>query len=315
MKSKIKIIIGALVLIILIIIISVYAKPIFISRGNSFLGDDSSSMLASANYSKRNNHQKRTRQPVVPIDISSFSENFNTDFSVTESGSIEESSNKNWWISSGAYLNSAGGLGNTIMGKLSIFDPWRVAFSISNPIDTDDGYYPQNIFRLVLKSKWQNFQQEAYFKIINDNLSVSPNRNASNGLLLFNRYQDAFNLYYTGVRVDGYAVIKKKINGEYYTMAYKPFINGSVYDKDNNPNLLPKNTWIGLRSEVTNNADKTVTIKLYTDNGKTGNWVLVAEAKDDGKIYGGPVISSEGYAGIRTDFMDVSFEDYKITKQ
>jgi hypothetical protein len=38
----------------------------------------------------------------------------------------------------------------------------------------------------------------------------------------------------------------------------------------------------------------------------------VAEAKDDGKTFGGAAILNEGYAGIRTDFMDVEFDDYKI---
>ncbi len=238
------------------------------------------------------------------------SDTFSTVYTVKEAGSMLESTNQNWWVSSGAYLYSSGGVGSTIRGALSAIDPWRVAFYLSNSLDTDGGYYPQNIFRLVLKSTWLNYKQEAYFKIINDNLSVSPNRNASNGLLLFNRYQDAFNLYYTGVRVDGYAVIKKKINGEYFTLAYKPIGTPTVYNRDTNPNQLPKNTWIGLKSEVKTNSDGTVSIKLYMDKGRTGVWVLVAEAMDDGKSFGGGALLKEGYAGIRTDFMDVEFDDY-----
>lgn len=232
---------------------------------------------------------------------------------VKEASSMEASQSSEWWLSSGGYFYSTNGVGSTILGVLSATDPWRVAYSLSNSLDTDNGYYPQNIFRLVLRSQWQNFQQQSYFKIINDNLSASPNRNSSNGLLFFNRYQDSFNLYYTGIRVDGYATIKKKINGTYYTLAYKPFIKESVYNRDSNPNLLPKNIWIGMRSVVQNNTDGTVSIKLYVDNGKTGNWVLVAEAKDDGKKYGGPAFTKEGYAGIRTDFMDVEFDDYSIS--
>ena len=56
-------------------------------------------------------------------------------------------------------------------------------------------------------------------------------------------------------------------------------------------------------------------IKLFIDKDKTGNWVLAAEAIDDGKSYGGGAILNEDYAGIRADFMDVEFDDYKIIKQ
>ncbi|HBV01455.1 MAG TPA: hypothetical protein DEF00_03635 [Candidatus Taylorbacteria bacterium] len=244
-----------------------------------------------------------------------FTESFNSAYTVAEAESKTASKSAAWWVSSGAYLFSKNGVGSTIMGSLPADDPWRKTFSISNPLDTDDGYHPQNIFRLVLKSQWLNLEQEAYFKVLDYNLSVSPNRNFSNGLLFFNRYQDAFNLYYTGIRVDGYVTIKKKIGGTYYTLAHKPFVADSVYHRDSNPTLLPQNTWIGLRSEVTTNADQTVSIKLYVDNGRTGNWVLAAEANDDGKSYGGAALLNEGYAGIRTDFMDVEFDDYKIVAQ
>ncbi|MEK7147292.1 MAG: hypothetical protein AAB806_00185, partial [Patescibacteria group bacterium] len=71
--------------------------------------------------------------------------------------------------------------------------------------------------------------------------------------------------------------------------------------------------WIGLRSEVKTNPDNTVSVKFFIDKDKTGNWILIAEATDDGKSYGGAAILQEGYAGIRTDFMDVEFDDYRIT--
>jgi hypothetical protein len=307
MKSKIIIISCLVVGLTIATTISIYLGPIIISRGNSIFDDN----LAAAGLSKKQ-RQKQTHTQPPPSTNTIFTENFDSTYSLKETGSMDKSNNPNWWLSSGGYFYSANGVGNTILGPLSAIDPWRVAYSLSNSLDTDNGYYPQNIFRLVLRSQWQNFTQEAYFKIDKDNLSANPNRNASNGLLFFNRYQDAFNLYYTGIRVDGYAVIKKKINGAYYTMAYKPFINGPAWDKDNNPDLLPKNIWIGLRSVVQNNTDGTISIKLYVDNDRTGNWVLVAEAKDDGKSYGGSVFSSAGYAGIRTDFMDVEFNGYSI---
>ena len=313
MKSKIIIISCLIVASIIIIGSYAYLEPILIRRSNTVFEDDSLSQVAAVKLAIK---QRKTQTSATTTSNNTiFRDNFDTDYTIKETGDMSASQNPEWWLSSGAYFYSQNGFGNTVLEALSVVDPWRVAYSLSNSLDTDNGYHPQNIFRLVLKSKWQNFQQEAYFKIISDNLTPSPNRNASNGLLLFNRYQDAFNLYYTGLRVDGYAVIKKKINGKYYTMAYKPFVSGSAYDSDNNPNLLPKNRWIGLRSVVQNNTDGSASIKLYVDNGKTGNWVLATEAKDDGKSYGGEAILNEGYAGIRTDFMDVLFDQYQIIKQ
>lgn len=245
------------------------------------------------------------------IVSSPFHYAFSKDGKLEEVGSMSQSNSPYWWLSSGAYMYLKSGIGKTIQGDLPRFDKWRLIFSASNSGETDNGYHPQNIFRMPTRNKWQNFRQEIYFKINKDNLSASPNRNASNGLLLFNRYQDGNNLYYTGIRVDGAAVIKKKINGAYYTMAYKPFF-GTGYNRDTNFNLLPKNVWIGLRSEVKTNTDGTVNIKVYVDNGKTGDWVLAAEATDDGKSSGGAAILNEGYAGIRTDFMDVEFDDFRM---
>jgi hypothetical protein len=241
---------------------------------------------------------------------SPFSYNFTVDSSLSETSSAGSSSSGYWWVNSGAKLQMNGGRGQTVQGSLSATDPWRTLYANNNPLDTDNGYHPQNIFRLVGRSLWTDVRQQAYFKIMSNNFSTSPNRNQSNGLLLFNRYKGSQTLYYTGIRVDGYAVIKKKLNGVYSTLALVKAFPGT-YDHDTSPNLMPKNTWLGLRSEVVDNANGTVSIKVYTDKNWTGNWTLVAEAVDDGVKYG-PVISGSGFGGIRTDFMDVVFDQYKV---
>ncbi|OHA18564.1 MAG: hypothetical protein A2664_02915 [Candidatus Taylorbacteria bacterium RIFCSPHIGHO2_01_FULL_46_22b] len=222
------------------------------------------------------------------------------------------SKNDLWWLSSGGSVYLDGDLIQTLQGEIATSSHWRLLYAKNNPTDTDTGYHPQNIFRLVTREKLQDSQQEVYFRIIKDNLSSSTNRNASNGVFLFNRYQDSQNLYYTGVRVDGAVVIKKKTNGTYYTMIETPFSDELAYDRLRNPNLLPKNVWMGLRSEIQTMANGVVSIKLYTDQENSGVWVLVAEVEDNGQVYGGEVISKAGSGGIRTDFMDVEFKDYTI---
>jgi hypothetical protein len=140
---------------------------------------------------------------------------------VSETNSASLSSSQRWWVNSGAYLYTGNANGKTVSGALPASDSWFKEYAATNPEDTDGGAHPQNIFRLVQKGLWQNFSQEVYYTISAINQSASTNRNASNGLFLFNRYQNGDNLYYVGLRVDGNAVIKKKYNGTYYTMAFR----------------------------------------------------------------------------------------------
>jgi len=247
--------------------------------------------------------------PVVADEVESpFVFHFEDRKTVEETRNMDRSSSAYWWVNSGGRLNIAGGMGSTVQGKLPASSRWRLAYSLQNPTDTDNGYHPQNIFRLVSRSKWKDFEQSAYFMITWDNLSKSRNRNESNGLFLFSRYLDGDNLYYVGLRVDGTAVIKKKVKGTYHTLAQAAIFPGS-YERDKKPNLLPHKRWIGVKSGLKTNADDTVSIKMYLDVGKTGEWTPVLEAVDDGARGGKPILK-EGHAGIRTDFMDVRFDDW-----
>lgn len=256
--------------------------------------------------------QLSTQPAALAIAVPSpFHYQFKVAGTLAEAGSMDTSSSPYFWLNSGGLFYLRDGIGMTVQGELQQLSKWRIAYAQSNPVDTDNGYHPQNILRLVTRSKWNNLSQEVYFKINKDNLSESPNRNASNGVLLFNRYQDSNNLYYTGVRVDGAVVIKKKINGDYHTIAYKKIYPGT-YNRQSSPNLLPKQRWMGIKSEVRTNADNTVAIRVYTADQKNGPWQLVLEGVDDGVRYGGAPITTGAYAGIRTDFMDLEFDDYRI---
>lgn len=241
----------------------------------------------------------------------SFQYNFSTNGTLNEAGSITQSTSPYWWVNSGAMMKLASSTGQTVQGDLPATNPWRLTYLAANPLDTDNGYHPQNIFRLVSKSIWSNARLEAQFYIAKDNWSTSPNRNQSNGLLLMNRYAlDGQTLYYAGIRVDGTAVIKKKYHGTYYTMT-QPRIFPGTYVLGGQVNLLPHNEWIGLRSETITNANGSVTVNLYMKRAADASWNLIATAVDDGVKYGNtpPILS--GAAGIRTDFMDVQFDTFK----
>ncbi len=220
-----------------------------------------------------------------------------------EAGSMQQSKSQEWWLNSGAKLYLSDDVAQTIQGELSSQDPWRKKYFYANPIDTDEGFHPQNIFRLVTRSNWTNLIQEGYFMIERDELSNSSHRDVSNGILFFSHYQDGNNLYYGGIRVDGTAVIKKKVNGTYFLLNQTKVFPG-VYDRMKNPSLLPKEKWIGVRTEISNQ-DESVQIKVLVD--LEGEWVVVDQVQDFSTTQ-----LRNGYGGIRTDFMDISFRNYTL---
>ena len=232
-------------------------------------------------------------------------------YKIPESANPNQSINAIWWLSSGAYAYIDNGVARSVQGRLASHDPWRLIFLASNPIDTDNGYYPQNIFRLVTRAETLNYRQEVYVRISRINLSKSPNRNESNGIHLFNRYQDENSIYYTGIRVDGFAFIKKKYRGEYSTLASSRLIDSPLYDRTDYPNALPLNQWIGVASEIRTLPDGSILIDMFVDRNRSGTWEHVATATDR-PTPSNPVISESGRMGIRTDFMDVEFTDYRV---
>jgi len=244
---------------------------------------------------------------------STFNYYFDSVGSLNEVGSMSESSSPYWWLNSGGRLVINGNNGATIQGATSLTDPWRLLYAAANPVDTDQGAHPQNLFRLVTKSKWGNVSEEARFYIVKDHLSASSNRNASNGLLLMSRYADSGQtLYYAGIRVDGTAVIKKKYKGTYYTMAQKAVFLGTYNAPRDNKNLLPHSEWVSLKSETVTTSSGGVNVILYMKRANETSWSKLVEASDTGQYGGTAPITAAGYGGIRTDFMDVKFENYKL---
>ncbi|MBI2093864.1 MAG: hypothetical protein HYT88_03995 [Candidatus Omnitrophica bacterium] len=242
---------------------------------------------------------------------SPFVYRFDVNGTLEEAGQAQDSSSPYWWVSSGGRLILQGGLGMTIQGSLPAQDKWRLLYNVSNPVDTDSGLHPQNIFRLVTRNLWLNVSQTVSFRLTHLNMSDSPQRDAWSGIFLFNRYLDGNNLYYIGLRQDGTAVIKKKRYGVYYTLAQSPVYNGQTpYERDTTPNLMPGKQWTGLRSIVKTQSDGSVILQLFVDRNLTGNWQLALQTTDNNAGSDGAPILSQGYGGIRTDYMDVQFDDY-----
>lgn len=248
-----------------------------------------------------------TRATIDPPALqpeSPFTYSFHVDEVLEESESPTTSPSTYWWLDSGGRLTIEDNVGKTIQGSLPANDRWRREYSRTNAEDTGNGRYPQNVFRLLTQSEWENVSMEARFNIVRDNATRSPNRSESNGLLLMSRYQDGDNLYYAGVRVDGHAVIKKKVDGAYITLAEKSVFNGK-YDGANN--LIPRE-WIALKSE-TRTVGGAVEIRLYMKRAGETAWTELLSVRDTSN----PILGL-GHLGLRTDFMDVEFDDFRAER-
>ncbi len=230
-----------------------------------------------------------------------------------ETGAQSESASNLFWLNSGGLFYVQGNNGETIQGDLSTYSYWRLAYAKSNSLDTDNGYHPQNLLRLITNVSATDTVQTVYIQITKDNISQSPNRNSSNGIFLMSRYHDGDDLYYAGIRVDGNAVIKRKSGGIYHTLAEIALtkFSTSTYDRIKNPSLLPKNEWIGLKVETKNISENIAMISLSVDIDNSGTWKKVLEVEENATAHEHPILTS-GAGGIRSDFMDIKFRDYSM---
>ena len=241
-----------------------------------------------------------------------FHDKFDRHGVIKEARSMSNSSDQNWWVSSGGYLYLNNGTASTIQGKLAKNDTIRIAYSDKGD-DTDKGYRPQNIFRMVNRNNWSgNYTEELYFKYsaYNNKTAHGKNLGAENGVSLMVNYKDEDNLYYVGLRADGLAGIKKKIDGNYSALQNPVKVFPGVYKP--NDTLIPQDKWIGLRAVVEHRQSlllgkDQIYIAMYIDEkGDGSSWKYVTSFLDERKIF------KQGHTGIRTDFIDAQFRDFQV---
>ena len=248
---------------------------------------------------------------VIPADVSVP---FWYDFRV--SGTLYEategqSGSAYWWLKSGGRLVLSNSIGMTLQGALPLSDPLRQKYALSLKIQSDNGYHPQNSFQLFLRKQLTNVVEEIYVQKRADNLTNTLNRAPWNGVSLFLRYVDDDNYYFGSIRADGYVTIRKRVSGTYTTLLQKKVLAGT-YNSLNSPNLMPNSGWIGLRFSVNTDTSGLPKLGLWTDIGRTGAWTLVGEVTDNQTMFG-PVITLEGMLGVRSDFMDLYMDDFRLS--
>lgn len=244
----------------------------------------------------------------APVD-SVWHYKFGVNGTLVETGSMSNSSSPYFWLNSGGALTLKDGQGHTVQGRLKLGSYWQKLYGTNNPLDTDGGYLPQNLFRLVTRNTWTDVSEEVRFKINKVNLTDTPNRDGYSGILLMSRYRDGNNLYYAGIRQDGTAIIKKKSGGKYTTLGSARVWSGT-YNKTTNPNLIPEDTWMRLKSETDTLTDGSTKVTLYLDEQDSGSWKKLLEVTDKSGDADGAPVAGPAHTGIRTDYMDVSFDDY-----
>jgi hypothetical protein len=180
---------------------------------------------------------------------------------------------------------------------------------------------------MVNRNIWSgNYTEELYFKYSEyNNMTNAKGKNlgAENGFSLMVNYKDADNLYYVGLRADGFAGIKKKIGGEYSELQNPVKVFPGVYKHYDN--LIPQDKWIGLRAVVEHRQNSgsnimpgkdQVYIAMYIDekgdssSSSSSSWKYVTSYLDQGETK--TTIFKQGHTGIRTDFIDAQFKDFKV---
>lgn len=233
---------------------------------------------------------------------------FNSSGILDEAGSLGLSSSPYWWLNSGGQVVIKDGVGSTLQGPVKTGAYWQKMYAAANPLDTQGGLFPQNLFRLISKRTWTDPIQEIQFKLSGIHTTDTPNRGGFSGLLFMSRYQNSNNLYYAGIRMDGHAVIKKKKDGVYTTLAEKKVFAGT-YDRATSPNLIPIDQWMKLKSTVITNSAGAAVITLALDRANSGAWEQLLSFTDSTD----PLLGA-GSIGIRSDYMDVFFENYKVSE-
>lgn len=241
----------------------------------------------------------------------SFVYDFKRDGTLIEAKDPDASADPYLWLASGAKMILRRNQGATIEGGLHGLDIWRFRYAQRAALDTEGGYAPQNLFRLITRSVWENVRIEASFRITRDNFTESPRRNASNGLFLMPRYKAENETYLAGLRVDGMAVIRKKFHGTYVILAEKKIFEGE-YVREKDINLLPHNEWIMLRSDTTTDDEGLVHITLFMKLPDETKWTELLRATDDETLSSSPPITGALPVGIRSDFMDVEFDNLRV---
>ncbi len=172
------------------------------------------------------------------------------------------------------YFDRPDGLFADEFGRLDPLGIWKVTSGAFYAYG-QQGYSNSSVFRAVTnKSDFTDFDMRV--KMLRKNYALQPYE----GLQLFFRYKDPYNLYVVGLRNDNYLHLKKKVNDNYYTLANVPLPTKNDYWY--NVRVLAKGTYI----------------EIYVDGVRYIN-------KYDSSFASGKV-------GVRTDNIGAYFDNFEV---
>ena len=150
------------------------------------------------------------------------------------------------------------------------------------------GFTDSSVFRMLAVGQYDGLpiryqDGTASIRVYFD--AVHSNAPFFHGAHIFQRYQTEYDLYVASLRLDGKVAIKKKICGQYTTLAQADFSGGSVNTGE----------WYDISFEANGTS-----LNLYVD----GNLEL---SVSDGDL-------SWGSTGVRLDYADVYIDDWAFTE-
>lgn len=219
-------------------------------------------------------------QPSAAAAASSWWYNFNSAGTLAQSASATQSRSQYLWLAAGRSLVIQNGIGATPAGT--------------------------TIYQLFNKTSVTNASVQIDVNRVKDNLSNSADRKSYLGESIITRYTDANNYYYAGIRADGAAVIKKKVNGVYTTLAQKQVLPGTY--STTNYDLMPQGKWMSLKLVVADNAGGQPVLTFSTDIGRTGTWTQALAVTDTSAA-----LKSAGLVGIQNDYADAQFDNFIVS--
>src|SRR6185503_13778796 len=206
----------------------------------------------------------------------SFYYTFNNPGTLNEALSIAQSTSPYFWLRDGGILAIAGGAGT----------------------QRDAGR-----FLLLERALVRDSTTDALLNRTAEVFSSAADAQPYDGEAVYARYGDDNNFYYAGLRADGTVILKKKQEGAYATLAQAPLFGGTY--SASHPDLIPHNTWIGLRLSVTTLASGAAKLVFFVDVGNTGSWKEVLSATDTTPL-------AAGLSGIESDHADMEISSFKF---
>lgn len=267
-------------------------------------------------------HSAQSNKPLPSRVLASFVPAFanglvTNEFAYWNPHTPSASSSPDWQMTSGSLFAQSGVFWT---GKPDTCDNDKTSPNASSTNCTDSSVFRLNTARTFSGNISVSLSIKQLGNIHNDNCNSDDT--CWYGTHVWLRYQNQFNLYYVSVnRADGDVAIKRKVpcgtdnSGTYFVLG--------TYVKHG----FQSGSWNAYTTTIQTNSDGSVTIKLYDDNestttpidvgtdrgGTNPNWTASCTTPGHYTSAAYPPITADGAVGVRGDYANFEFTNFKVT--